>query len=156
MLRRDPREARRQVLIVAAVFAGVIVVWGLSMWAISASFRRAAYYMALERAQRQTLAPFVRQARDLGLGCEEAFKDPKVRLKPVLWEVEEAGAGGHCRGRPGLRFVWTNPKDAERRVDRPVRSRFTAVGMILEGAKAGRPMRLQYLGAWDPDPAAAR
>ena len=35
------------------------------------------------------------------------------------------------------------------RIDRSERSRFTVVGVIFQIPRGDRPLKLQYLGAWD-------
>lgn len=146
---RRSRENKRQAIIVAWVFLGVIIVWGLSMGLISHSFRRMAYIVSMDRARRLAAEPYVRRAKSLGITCEQAFKDPKTVMKTVLWNVQEVGDGGFCDGRPSLRFAWTNPKDAAERLDRAQRSRFTAVAIVAAPPRGQEPLKLQYIGEWD-------
>ena len=40
-------------------------------------------------------------------------------------------------------------EEAAKRIDRPGRSRFTVLGVVMAPATGSAPLKLQYLGSWD-------
>ncbi len=136
---------------VAGVLLGAVVVWGVSMGVIRWSFRKTAALFIQGREERSQSEPYVRRAKALGLRCEDARSRADAERAAVLWKVEESGPGGHCAGRPDLGFVWINPKDAERRIDRARRPAFTVLALIVETPRPGRPLALRYLGERDDE-----
>lgn len=98
------------------------------------------------RQEREALAPFVREARDLALTYGAvAIAGKALADKPVVWCVDTTSAGhAYHSGRPSEPIVWENG-DAVPRNSPTTGGRCTTVVAVVVGA--GREgVALRYLG----------
>ena len=133
---KNQSKSRRETLALGAIFAGALLIWGLSMWVLKNGIKAPLLQIVDDVALVRTLEPWVQRAKERPLGYEEAASSAASAGRPVVWAVVgQSETAALFEGDPKRPIQWANPCDLR------------GAGVIVAVVESPGPRpRLRFLG----------